>query len=231
MDPKGQGFYHITTREAYAILEREISRKKQQVASDIAMAQGCCGSKKDRALIPGKERELSRLDLMRKIVAARAESNNRHGAVILSGATESELSTICKEFYSPEGDWYFPKDLCKYGSAYRAPLPPPSQSRGRTYYSSSPVYGYNDPFYNGGIGPVGAGIVGGGIGFGTGLAIGMATNCGGGACNGFGFGGGACNGFNGMAGCGAACGGMAGCGGGVCGGMAGCGGGMCGGGL
>jgi hypothetical protein len=47
--PKGQGYYHITTREAYNILDRESSRKKQQqVASDIAVAQGCSGSKRER---------------------------------------------------------------------------------------------------------------------------------------------------------------------------------------
>ena len=210
--PKGQGFYHITTREAYYILDREINRKKHQVASDIAMAKGCCGvSKKEKALIPAKERELSQLDLTRKIVSARVSSDRRNGTAGLSGIPES--STIFKEYYSPEGVWYFPVDLYKYGSPYKAPQPP--ATRGRVYESSSRTYVNR---YRGGFSPVGAGFIGGGIGLGTGVAIGLAAaNCGG-------FGG--CGGF---AGCGGgACGGFGGCGGGACGG-GGCGGGGCGG--
>jgi hypothetical protein len=80
-------------------------------------------------LIPDKESELSRLELISKIVVVQAESDARHGALVLSGASES--STVCKEFYSPEGVWSFPDHLYNYGSANRAqPPPPPNQSRG-----------------------------------------------------------------------------------------------------
>ncbi|KAL3906220.1 MAG: hypothetical protein SGILL_009358, partial [Bacillariaceae sp.] len=119
----GVGYYHVTTRSAYQILEKRIQVRMKKIEDDIAVAQCCqCGnSNYENRYIIRKERELNELTEYHAIVKARARADVPVGKigipanlVAAAGPNQAPNTGANRNnrrddyYYTDTGIWLFP---------------------------------------------------------------------------------------------------------------------------
>jgi hypothetical protein len=99
---KGLGYYHITTKDAYVILDKRFTAKISSVENEIAMNEACercvsCGmnspSKNKDPWTTRKETELAQLKECRSVIRARASADVPIGIVGLPAGVTSNGTT------------------------------------------------------------------------------------------------------------------------------------------
>jgi len=154
------GYFHITTKEAYEVLENRVMVHEQRQESCIAMVQCCTlGLCNNSPKTKEREADLQKLQDVRLICKERAKASGLDGDV--SGLPARFKNS--NQHFAPNGTWLVPE----------------------AYYTAGGGCGYMA--YSGGGGACGAGACGGGGGCGAGGCGG--GGCGGGGCGGGGCGG------------------------------------------
>lgn len=166
------GYFHVTTQEAYQILEQRIQIKAMQLEHNLEGVQCCCPGFLCKSYKNELEAKISETKEIQSVVAARAKANGHGGTLQLDDKLKKN-----RTHFSADGGWYFPSSYYAAGG-------------GCGYYPA----GFDHGGSGGGgddAGACGAGACGGG---GCGTAAYGGGGCGGGGCGGGGCGGGGCGG-------------------------------------
>jgi hypothetical protein len=115
---RGLGYYHVTTKDAYFILDKRIRTRIRMMESDIAMAQCCSTTKSPQVL--RMEKDLEELKGHREVVSARAKAQVPVGKLNVPSTLSSPIkkkndSLANNIYYTDDGTWLFPADLCAAG--------------------------------------------------------------------------------------------------------------------
>ncbi|KAG7343143.1 glycine-rich domain containing protein [Nitzschia inconspicua] len=158
----GVGYYHVTTKEAYNILDKRITVRARKIENDIAFAMccDCSGGKNKTPYVVKKEKELQELLENQLIIKARAKAEYPVGEVNDPGTVNvmTKRGYRYNDYYADNGIWLFPA----------------------AFYDSGGGCGAVGILGGGcGGGACGAGCGGGGCGGG-----GCGGGCGGGGCGG-----------------------------------------------
>ncbi|KAG7343120.1 glycine-rich domain containing protein [Nitzschia inconspicua] len=108
----GLGYYHVTTKEAYNILDMRITARARNIEKDIAFAMCCvCSSGKNKApYVIKKEKELQKLLQYQAVVKARAKAEYPVGEVNIPGKVNvmTRRGYRHSDYYASNGVWLFP---------------------------------------------------------------------------------------------------------------------------
>jgi Glycine-rich domain-containing protein-like/WWE domain len=109
----GLGYYHVTTREAYRILDKRMKARARRLEHDIACEMCCnCGSTSKTPYVVKKEKQLQELLECQQIVKARAKVDRPVGELEVPGSTLTSLASSKNyrrnDYYADNGAWLFP---------------------------------------------------------------------------------------------------------------------------
>lgn len=165
------GYFHITTKEAYEVLEQRAKVHARSKEQELALMQCCTlGLCSNSRSMKHKEEGLNKVRDVELIARKRAASTGPDAAVELPERLQTNKTHV-----SRDGRWHFPESYYSAGG-------------GCGYYNYTGAgydFGGDAGACGGGGGGDGGGVLGAGCG---------AGGCGGGGCGGGGCGGGGCGG-------------------------------------
>lgn len=104
---RGLGYYHITTREAYEILEKRIAQQEQNIAAELASVNCCGKSVKGTPKGDRLQEKLNKYQEALEIIKARAKAYVPVGKAGVKASRQNDARAF-QTHYSYTGLWYFP---------------------------------------------------------------------------------------------------------------------------